>query len=108
VFTEQIERLAAGLGPTGALVIFPEGANWTPGRWRRGIRRLEHSGLPDLAAKAKQMPNLLPPRAGERWPPSLGVAVFSTIFTIRFASYLPANLRNISPVPTAATWTGTR
>jgi 1-acyl-sn-glycerol-3-phosphate acyltransferase len=63
-FTEQIERLAAGLGPTGALVIFPEGANWTPGRWRRGIRRLEHAGRGDLAAKAKDMPNLLPPRAG--------------------------------------------
>jgi 1-acyl-sn-glycerol-3-phosphate acyltransferase len=64
LFTEQIERLAAGLGPTDALVIFPEGANWTPGRWRRGIRRLEHSGHPDLAAKAKKMPNLLPPRPG--------------------------------------------
>ena len=64
LFTEQIERLAGGLGPTGALVIFPEGANWTPGRWRRGIRRLEHAGRSDLAAKAKDMPNLLPPRPG--------------------------------------------
>ena len=64
LFTEQIERLAAGLGPTSALVIFPEGANWTPGRWRRGIRRLEHAGRGDLAAKAKDMPNLLPPRPG--------------------------------------------
>jgi len=64
VFTEQIERLAAGLDATGALVIFPEGANWTPGRWRRGIRRLEYSGRSDLAAKAKDMPNLLPPRPG--------------------------------------------
>jgi 1-acyl-sn-glycerol-3-phosphate acyltransferase len=64
LYTEQIERLAAGLGPTGALVIFPEGANWTPGRWRRGIRRLEHDGRSDLAAKAKDMPNLLPPRPG--------------------------------------------
>ena len=64
LFTEQIERLAAGLDATGALVIFPEGANWTPGRWRRGIRRLEHAGRGDLAAKAKDMPNLLPPRPG--------------------------------------------
>ena len=64
LFTEQIERLAAGLGPAGALVIFPEGGNWTPGRWRRGIRRLETTGHPDLAAQAKQMPNLLPPRPG--------------------------------------------
>jgi hypothetical protein len=43
-------------------VTFPEGANWTPGRWRRGIRRLAHAGRPDLAAKAKKMPNLVPPR----------------------------------------------
>src|SRR6516162_11890521 len=41
VFVDQIERLARGLGQDGALVIFPEGGNWTPGRWQRGIRRLE-------------------------------------------------------------------
>ena len=64
IFTEQIERLARGLDPAGALVIFPEGANWTPGRWRRGIRRLEHAGRRDLAERAREMPNLLPPRPG--------------------------------------------
>jgi 1-acyl-sn-glycerol-3-phosphate acyltransferase len=64
LFTEQIERLARGLDNAGALVIFPEGGNWTPGRWRRGIRRLEQAGRPDLAARARDMPNLLPPRAG--------------------------------------------
>ncbi len=64
IFTAQIERLARGLDRTGALVIFPEGANWTPGRWRRGIRRLEHQGRADLAARAREMPNLLPPRPG--------------------------------------------
>jgi len=64
IFTEQIERLARGLDPAGALVIFPEGANWTPSRWRRGIRRLEHAGRRDLAERAREMPNLLPPRPG--------------------------------------------
>ena len=64
VFVEQIERLARGLGPAGALVLFPEGGNWTPGRWQRGIQRLERLGRRDLAARARQMPNLLPPRAG--------------------------------------------
>ncbi len=64
LFTEQIERLARGLDQTGALVIFPEGANWTPGRWRRGIGRLERSGRSDLASRARDMPNLLPPRPG--------------------------------------------
>jgi len=64
VFTEQIERLARGLGQTGALVIFPEGGNWTPGRWQRGIRRLERLGRSDLAARAREMPNVLAPRPG--------------------------------------------
>jgi 1-acyl-sn-glycerol-3-phosphate acyltransferase len=64
IFTEQIERLARGLGQNDALVIFPEGGNWTPGRWRRGIRRLEHAGRRDLASRARRMPNLLPPRPG--------------------------------------------
>ena len=64
IFTEQIARLARDLDPLGALVIFPEGGNWTPGRWRRGIRRLEERGRGDLATRAREMPNLLPPRTG--------------------------------------------
>jgi 1-acyl-sn-glycerol-3-phosphate acyltransferase len=64
IFVEQIERLARGLDHTGALVIFPEGGNWTPGRWRRGIRRLERLGRKDLAARARDMPNVLAPRSG--------------------------------------------
>jgi len=64
MLTEQIERLARGLDRSGALVIFPEGGNWTPARWRRGIRRLETSGRADLAERARAMPNLLPPRPG--------------------------------------------
>jgi 1-acyl-sn-glycerol-3-phosphate acyltransferase len=64
VFAEQIGSLAAGLGREDALVIFPEGANWTPGRWRRGIQRLERRGRRDLAARAFGMPNVLAPRPG--------------------------------------------
>jgi 1-acyl-sn-glycerol-3-phosphate acyltransferase len=64
LFTEQIRRLARGLDQADALVIFPEGGNWTPGRWQRGIRRLERAGRSDLAARARQMPNVLPPRPG--------------------------------------------
>jgi 1-acyl-sn-glycerol-3-phosphate acyltransferase len=64
IFTKEIQRLARGLDQNGALVIFPEGGNWTPHRWRRGIRRLEHLGRSDLAARARDMPNLLPPRPG--------------------------------------------
>jgi 1-acyl-sn-glycerol-3-phosphate acyltransferase len=64
LYIEQIGRLARGLGPADALVIFPEGGNWTPGRWQRGIRRLERAGRRDLAARAREMPNLLAPRPG--------------------------------------------
>ena len=64
LFVEQIERLASGLDQAGALVIFPEGGNWTPSRWVRGIGRLERMGRTDLADRAREMPNLLPPRSG--------------------------------------------
>jgi 1-acyl-sn-glycerol-3-phosphate acyltransferase len=64
VFTEQISRLATGLDSGDALVIFPEGGNWTPARWRRGIRRLRRSGQQDLAERAAAMRHLLAPRPG--------------------------------------------
>jgi 1-acyl-sn-glycerol-3-phosphate acyltransferase len=60
----EIRRLASSLGPTGALVIFPEGGNFTPGRWRRGIAALEQKERFAEAQRARNMPNLLPPRAG--------------------------------------------
>lgn len=61
---ELIRRLAAGLDGGSALVIFPEGGNWTPLRWRRSIDRLRLLGQPELAERAAEMPNLLPPRSG--------------------------------------------
>ncbi len=64
VVVEEIRRLAAGLGPTGALVIFPEGGNFTPARRRRGIRRLEEARRFTLARRARGLANLLPPRSG--------------------------------------------
>jgi 1-acyl-sn-glycerol-3-phosphate acyltransferase len=64
IHTDMIERLARGLDHNGALVIFPEGGNWTPGRWEKAIQRLEKLGRRDLASRARQMPNVLPPRGG--------------------------------------------
>src|SRR3984957_6043919 len=60
----QIRRLASGLGGRDALLLFPEGGNWTPLRWRRGIERLRRAGQAELAERAAAMPNLLPPRTG--------------------------------------------
>ncbi|HEY3733446.1 MAG TPA: 1-acyl-sn-glycerol-3-phosphate acyltransferase [Streptosporangiaceae bacterium] len=64
VFVEEIRRLASGLDHEGALVIFPEGGNWMPGRWRLGVQRLQRAGRADLASRAEKMPNVLAPRAG--------------------------------------------
>ena len=62
--TAEIRRLAAGLDPQGALVIFPEGGNWTPLRWRRSVTQLRRRGLHDLAERVVAMPRVLPPRSG--------------------------------------------
>lgn len=61
---EEIRRLAAGLGPTGALVIFPEGGNFTPRRRVRAIERLSRAGRYAEAERARTMAHLLAPRAG--------------------------------------------
>jgi 1-acyl-sn-glycerol-3-phosphate acyltransferase len=60
----EIERLASGLGPNGALVIFPEGGNFTPRRRIRAIRLLEERRLHEEAAKARELEYLLPPKPG--------------------------------------------
>jgi 1-acyl-sn-glycerol-3-phosphate acyltransferase len=61
---QAIERLASDLGPTGALVIFPEGGNFTPRRRLRAIRLLEERQLDEEASRARAMAHLLPPRPG--------------------------------------------
>ena len=60
----EIERLAGDLGPTGALVIFPEGGNFTPRRRLRAIERLERRHLTEEAARARAMEHLLAPHTG--------------------------------------------
>lgn len=58
----EIGRLAAGMGPADALVVFPEGGNFTPGRRIRAIRRLRRRGLRDSANRARRLHHVLPPR----------------------------------------------
>ncbi|WP_236003450.1 1-acyl-sn-glycerol-3-phosphate acyltransferase [Nonomuraea antri] len=59
---EEIRRLASTMGERDALVIFPEGGNFTPRRRRLAIRRLEEKGLAEEASRARGMDHLLPPR----------------------------------------------
>jgi 1-acyl-sn-glycerol-3-phosphate acyltransferase len=62
--TERIGELASGLGQEDALLIFPEGANFSEGRRRRAIDRLLGKGMVSQARRAEQMRHVLPPRSG--------------------------------------------
>lgn len=62
--SKEVARLAAGLGDQDALLIFPEGGNFTEGRREKAIQRLEESGQHEAAARARGMSNLLAPRTG--------------------------------------------
>lgn len=57
-----ISGLAAGLTARDALVIFPEGGNFTPGRRRRAIVHLQRRGHRRQAAQAARQHHVLPPR----------------------------------------------
>ena len=57
-----IGELAGSMGQDDAFVIFPEGANFTPGRQIRAIRKLRSIGRPDLAERAESLQHTLPPR----------------------------------------------
>jgi 1-acyl-sn-glycerol-3-phosphate acyltransferase len=79
--TAAIATLASRLNPHDALVLFPEGSDWTPARHRLAVRRLRRKGLSAQAAAAARMPNVLPPRpagtfAALQAAPAAQVAVF--------------------------------
>ena len=62
--TARVGRLAEGLGDEDALLLFPEGGNFSEGRRRRAIDRLRMKGLQSQAAAAERMLHVLPPRPG--------------------------------------------
>jgi 1-acyl-sn-glycerol-3-phosphate acyltransferase len=61
---QAIADLARDLGEEDALLIFPEGANFTARRRTRAIQRLQDRGLLTAVRRAEAMRNLLPPRPG--------------------------------------------
>jgi 1-acyl-sn-glycerol-3-phosphate acyltransferase len=61
---QEIGDLATGLDDNDAFVIFPEGGNFTPHRRRRAIAGLRRRGLRDLAVRAENLRNVLPPKPG--------------------------------------------
>lgn len=60
---DAIRDMAATMGTDDALVIFPEGGNYTAKRHRRSIEKLREIGRPDLAERAAALRNTLPPRS---------------------------------------------
>ena len=60
----EIADMARGLPDDGAVLIFPEGANFTPARRRRGIERLEQAGHAEEAGWARDMQHVSAPRPG--------------------------------------------
>jgi 1-acyl-sn-glycerol-3-phosphate acyltransferase len=74
--TARLADLARDLHAGDAMLIFPEGRNWTPRRYQRAIARLRRRALRagaasrraavdrQAAADAEQNPNVLPPQPG--------------------------------------------
>ena len=58
-----IAGMASTMDANDAFVIFPEGANYTEKRAKRSIEKLREIGRPDLAERASELKNTLPPRS---------------------------------------------
>lgn len=63
VLIETIADMSATMEGLDAFVIFPEGANYTEKRAKRSIEKLREIGRPDLAERAAELENTLPPRS---------------------------------------------
>lgn len=61
---KQIHDLSASLSGGQALLLFPEGGNFTWARWRAAIVRLRSSGRLREARRAWRQSHTLPPRTG--------------------------------------------
>jgi 1-acyl-sn-glycerol-3-phosphate acyltransferase len=78
--TARLAQMASGMGPEDALLLFPEGANWTPDRRQRAIHHLRRHHKTHAAHAATLMTNVLPPRPDGVFTcldanPGLGVVV---------------------------------
>jgi 1-acyl-sn-glycerol-3-phosphate acyltransferase len=59
---QRLAELARTMRTDDAILLFPEGGNWTPGRHSRAIARLLHAGRRQAAADAAENRNVLPPQ----------------------------------------------
>lgn len=59
---EAIQEMSGTMDGDDAFVIFPEGGNYTVSRHVKAIQKLKDIGRPDLAERAEQLRNTLPPK----------------------------------------------
>ncbi|HEU5268389.1 MAG TPA: 1-acyl-sn-glycerol-3-phosphate acyltransferase [Jatrophihabitans sp.] len=59
-----VAELVSQLTPDDALLLFPEGGNWTPRRHRRSVLRLLRAGQRERARQVSARSHVLPPRPG--------------------------------------------
>ena len=59
----RLTDLATRMEDNDAILMFPEGGNWTPGRHRQAIARLTGAGRRRAASDAASNPHVLPPHA---------------------------------------------
>jgi 1-acyl-sn-glycerol-3-phosphate acyltransferase len=59
---DEIRDVGRDLGPAGALLLFPEGGNFTPERRARAIDWLRRNGEPERAARAEALEHMFAPR----------------------------------------------
>ncbi len=61
---EAVCTLLDALGPRDAVVIYPEGTRFSPGKQARALERLAGHVHPSLLARARRLRHMLPPRLG--------------------------------------------
>jgi 1-acyl-sn-glycerol-3-phosphate acyltransferase len=61
---QRIAEVASRLLPQGVLLLFPEGANYSPQRRRRALGKLWHKGQRREAEAGEQMSHVMPPHPG--------------------------------------------
>jgi 1-acyl-sn-glycerol-3-phosphate acyltransferase len=91
----QIEKVAAGLGKRGVLLLFPEGGNFTAERRRRAVRKLWRAGRRREGAKADRMSHVLPPRPSGALAALRGNSGADVIFAVHSGLGLAAFPREI-------------
>lgn len=58
----EVMASAESIEDDGAMIIFPEGGNFTPTRYQMALERLEERGQDDRVDMARHMTHVLPPR----------------------------------------------